>query len=290
MYVAVRDQMLRWAGFGSIVEGCKAVGVEAFELAVDHDMQANALDKWEPLVKLGSAQEISNYKGQLNQQHLRVSALLLANDFSRPDLDAEIAWVVRCAELAAALGAPALRIDAIMHTAGDSWPLEKRIQVFIDSMKRVIKATEKLPVEFGIENHGAIGNGPKFLKEIITAVGSPRLGNTLDTANFYWSGKPLSEVYAIIQQFAPTTKHTHMKNIAFPAEERERQRELGWGYDKYCCGVYEGDIEMGKVVGWLREAGYKHDLCIENEALQRYPEAERQQMLKREVELLKGLL
>ena len=150
--------------------------------------------------------------------------------------------------------------------------------------------TDGLKPHYGIENHGWPGNDPDFLRRIIRGVGSPRFGNTLDTANFYWSGKPLSEVHRIIEQFAVTTKHTHIKSIAYPADRRERERERGWGYHEYCCAVYEGDIDMPLVVRYLREAGYKADLCIENEALGRYPEPERKEILRKEAEYLKRLL
>jgi sugar phosphate isomerase/epimerase len=291
MYVAVRDHMLQCAGFGSITEGCKAIGVEAFELAVDRNMQAIGVEEgWQPLVSLETPEELRAYQDALARHGLRVTALLLGNDFSRPDLDEEIAWVIRCARLASQLGAPAVRIDAIMHASGEAWTHEKRIQVFTDSMKRVLETTQDGGIEFGIENHGAIGNDPQFLREVISGAGSPRLGNTLDTANFYWSGKPLSEVHAILKEFAPLTKHTHMKNIAFPDGEGEKERERGWGYAEHCCAVEKGDIDMAKVVGWLRDAGYQNSLCIENESLGRYPEEQRPQILKGEVEFLKGLI
>ena len=45
----------------------------------------------------------------------------------------------------------------------------------------------------------AAGNDPAFLHQVISGVGSPRLGNTIDTANFYWSGKPLSAVHGIVR-------------------------------------------------------------------------------------------
>lgn len=292
MYVSMRDAILHWAGFPSLAEGLRATGCTAFELALDRDMSCFSPEySFEDKVRLDTPEAIAAYKHALDQAGFRVSALLLGNDFSRADLDAEIDWVVRCARVGDALGADAVRIDAWMNPDDPSaWPLDRRIDVFVDSMKKVLKATEGTRPEFGIENHGWPGNDPEFLTRIISAVGSNRLGSTLDTANFYWSGMPLSEVHAVIKRLAPLAKHTHAKNINFPADVRETQRERGWGYDKYSCVVQDGDIDMRKVVDWLRDAGYKSDLCVENEAIGRYEPAERQQMLKSEAEFLRSLL
>ena len=57
-----------------------------------------------------------------------------------------------------------------------------------------VERTSRRKVDLAIENHGAQGNDPAFLDGVFQKVRSPRLGMTLDVGNFYWSGKPLSEV------------------------------------------------------------------------------------------------
>lgn len=291
MYLSIRDAMLAEAGFESLAQGLNFLKLRAVELAVDRDMRVAPIDaNWKNRVDLSAPADVGRYQSDLTRQQLRVSSLLLANDFSRADLESEIAWVIRCARLAAELGADSIRIDALIHEAAKTWTEEKLIATFISSMRRVIEATASLPVVFGIENHGAQGNEPDFLTRVIQGVGSPRLGNTLDTANFYWSGKPLSEVQRILQQFAPTTRHTHLKNIAYPAESRETTRPLGWRYGECCCPLPDGDIDLQKTIAWLLEAKYDSDLCIENEALGRFPLPDRPKILLREVQYLNRLL
>lgn len=292
MYVSVRDAIIRSAGFPTLLEGLKYTGLRAFELEVGRDMAVYQPEAdWDSRVKLDTPHAVFEYRRQLEHHGIMVSALLLGNDFSRSEHDAEIDWVAGCAHVANEFEADAVRIDAVMSPEDpDAWPLDRRIAVFADSMKKVLAATQGLRPQFGIENHGWPGNDPEFLSAIINAVGSPRLGNTLDTANFYWSGFPISEVYAILERFAPSTKHVHMKNIAFPSDMRDCRRERGWGYDKYCCPVLEGDIDMRRLVVWLKKAGYRGDLCIENESLGRYTVEERQQMIRGEAEFLNGLI
>jgi len=103
----------------------------------------------------------------------------------------------------------------------------------------------------GIENHGFQGNNLAFQLSVYKQVGSKRLGSTLDTGNFYWRGYPLSEVYGILEIMAPYAKHTHLKNIKYPEELREKTREAGWEYEKYVAPLDEGDIDHALVLRFL---------------------------------------
>ena len=109
---------------------------------------------------------------------------------------------------------------------------------------------------FGIENHGTLTNDPEFLTPLFARVGSPLLGLTLDTGNFYWFGHPLSKVYELYELFAPRVVHTHCKNIGYPESGGRNARAMGWQYDKYTCPIYEGDIDFRRVVKILRAANY----------------------------------
>ena len=121
----------------------------------------------------------------------------------------------------------------------------------------------------GIENHGFQGNDPEFLTGLLLDVDSPRLGLTLDSATSTGEGWPLSRVYEIFEQFAPVVKHTHIKNIAYPPEIRETQREIGYEYGKYVSPIHQGDIDHTRYFAALR-SGYDRDLCLEDESLGKY--------------------
>lgn len=289
MYVSIRDGCLPAAGFSSLSSGMRELGLTAFELSIDREMNVYPIDGgWENGPQLNCSGCVAKYMEALDKHGLRVSSLLLATDFSRDDLEDEIAWVQRCAEHTHQFGGDAVRVDAIMRAP--DWTDDRRRSVFIESMRTIIAATEESGMKFGIENHGPKGNEPGFIEPIIAGVDSPRFGVTLDTANFYWSGKPIDEVHAIIERLAPRAVHTHMKNIQYPPDQSNVQRETGWRYRDFSCAIPDGDIDIARTVSLLRDAGYDSDLCIENEALGRYSEAERQAMLKREVDYLKGLV
>ena len=64
---------------------------------------------------------------------------------------------------------------------------------------------------------------------------------------------------------------------------------MGWEYAKYCCPVYEGDLDFERIVKILRQANYRGDLCVEDESLGRFPEDQRADILRNEIALLKKL-
>ena len=70
---------------------------------------------------------------------------------------------------------------------------------------------------------------------------------TLDTANFYWFGHPLSKVYELYETFAPRVFHTHCKSIRFPEPSARSSVPWAGSTAKYNCPLYEGDIDFRRV-------------------------------------------
>lgn len=246
------------------------MGIDAVELEYFRDHTVYSVDSAQgEKASLADGAAIDAFAAKCAALNVRVSALLLHNNFAANDLDAELRWVISAVRAAAAIGTNAMRIDAYMTTEQE-WPLKKRVSRFAECMNRVLDATTDLPVEMGIENHGLQGNEPDFIDTVLNSVNHPRLGIAVDTANFYWYGYPLSRVHKIIEYYAPRVKHTHVKNINFPEDQREIQRQIGWGYDTYVSPLRQGDLDMRRLISALRRAGYTGDLCIENEALNHF--------------------
>jgi sugar phosphate isomerase/epimerase len=209
----------------------------------------------------------------------------MPNDFSAEDLDAETQWLTLTCQAADQLGIPAVRIDVLPHR-------EMSEDQLIDNCTRAITTAleQSESVHLGMENHGRVSNRPEFIEKLFGRVGDRRMGLTLDTGNFYWFGHPLEKVYQIMETYADRVYHTHVKNIAYPEELRGVQREVGYEYGRYVCPVPDGDVDHARVVSILREAGYDHDLALEDESLGRHPEEERPDVLRRDVEHLKSLV
>lgn len=287
MYISVRD-CHPLAVFGTIKAGLDAMGIDAVELEYFRDRTVFSVDVSGTRVPLVHHSAIEEFKQKCSELDVRVSALLLHNNFATKDLDQEIDWVISCIRTADRLGVKAVRIDAYMSTEED-WPLDKRIKRFSDSMARVLDATSDSDVQMGIENHGVQGNTPEFLDTVLDSVGSDRLGITVDTANFYWAGYPLSRVKEIIEHFAPRTKHTHVKNINFPEDQRELERPVGWEYGTYASTLRQGDIDMKWLVDTLKNADYDGDLCIEDESMHRWDTAGQKEALIDDARVLREL-
>jgi len=291
MYVSIRDDTLMATGFDEIAEGLRYYGLDGVELSVNREYRVRALTSTadRPYLYLNNDDDVARLDAQSAQTGFRIAAFLLPNNFNAPDIDNELAWIVRVVQVAARLGVPAVRIDAIMHGERDL-PLEEREEIFARGVNHVLAKTEGLPVDLGIENHGFQGNDPNFLDGLMAKVGSPRLGMTLDTGNFYWAGHPLEKVYQILEHLAPKAKHTHIKNIRYPPEIRNTQRALGYEYGKYVSPITEGDIDHAQVVGFLKAAAYDRDLCLEDESLGRYDEPARRANIKAAADYLKRLI
>lgn len=291
MYVSIRDSIAMEGGFDSLHEALTYFDLKGVEMHMNRDYSIAALQASPEMPKLYLDRDegLDALERQTKGSGVRVSAFLLSNDFNAKDIEKELDWVTRSVEAAEKLGIPAVRIDAIMSGEKDL-PLEQRQEMFAKAVKAVLERTPRSRVELGIENHGSQGNDPAFLDGLIRKVNSRRLGMTLDVGNFYWSGKPLSEVYRILERFAPLTKHTHIKNIAYPAAIRETQRALGYEYGKYVCPIPDGDLDMRRIVGILKKAGYQRDLCIEDESLGKFDVATRRAHIKAAIATLRAAI
>lgn len=288
MYLAIRDDTIRGAGYVSLKEGLKDLGISAVEIAYRRGDEVKGLNG--EVLNMKNESDRKLLKSQLQENKIKVCAFLMSNNFRNKNLEEELSWAIRCIECAEELGIKVVRIDAVMEGEVNISLDEAKIQA-VKCLKYIIEGTKGTKIDLGIENHGFQGNNPEFLEGVIKEVNSSRLGITMDTGNFYWAGKPLEEVYKILEQFAPYTKHTHVKNIKYPLELRNQKRNLGLGYGIYVSPIFEGDIDHKKVVSFLKNAGYEGDFTIEDESLGKFKSSEeRIEILKKDVEYLESII
>jgi len=282
--VACRDMHLKNAGKPDSWSCARALGAEGVEVNVGLDLVCPNLTNGSRNYSVATAEDIQALKSDAARHQIRITAFVMNNRLDER-LEQELEWARKLVKAATQLGVKAIRIDV--------WPRKLKEQEFlpfaIDACKRLCEIAAGTDVRYGVENHGYVTNKPEFLDKLFTGVGSPTLGLTLDTANFYWYGDPLSQLYPIYEHFAPRVVHTHCKNIKFPEDKRNVRRPIGWEYAKYNCPIYEGDIDFKRLLGILRRAGYRGDLCIEDESLGKYPASERAGVLEKELATLKKL-
>lgn len=289
MYASIRDATVKDGGYPIVLDGLKALDVWAIEAEYSREFSVLDITTEESRLPLRTDEDFKAYKEFLAKHGVTVSALLLHNDLNNKDMKAEIEWSATAIRAAYALGVKAVRIDSAM-SGQQELPFDERVQKFVDGIKAIIAETSDTPVDMGIENHGYQGNDPNFLHGVFDGVGSDRIGMTLDTGNFYWRGHPLEKTYKVIEEFAPLAKHTHVKNINYPEDKRNSEREMGWEYGTYVSPIPEGDVDHAKVVGFLRAAGYDRDLCCEDESLGKAGSVEaKQAQVKVDCDYLKKL-
>jgi sugar phosphate isomerase/epimerase len=283
--IASRDVHLKETGASSIWEAAKGVGVDGMEVTVQMDGSCPYLFAPEKSYSIATDDDVKRLGDDLAGAGRRITAFCLHNHFDE-EPEAELKLVDKTSAVAVTMGVPAVRIDVVPRKIKEE---DAFLRFTVDIGRRIIEVTKDSPVHLGVENHGHMTNRPEFLAKMFDGVGSDRFGLTLDTANFYWFGHPLSKLYEVYDRFAARACHTHCKNIRYPADRREEQRPMGWEYGKYTCPVNEGDIDFKRVAAILRKHNYTGDLCIENESLRQIPEAERRGVLKAEAAFLRRI-
>lgn len=284
--VTVRDAHLPEAGAADSWSALKAVDADGAEVFVTQDLQCSYLFAPGEEFSIADAEAIRALGKRFADADKKISAFCLATRYDK-DPDGEVAFTLKVAAAAVELGVPAIRIDVVPREIKDD---NEFMKLAAEVGRRLMKETAGSKVRFGVENHGRFTNNVRSLRKLLVEVDDPRFGVTLDTANFYWFGYPLSMLYELYFEFAPLACHTHAKSIKYPPREREKQRQTGWEYAQYCCPVFEGDIDFARVADIFRERGFRGDLCIENESLGRFPAEQRGAILKREVEHLRRAL
>lgn len=283
--IACRDAHLHDLGEADTAAAMAAIGVDGVEVSVQLDGTCPGLLGPAKAYSLNDPDAIKHLRDLFEPKRRRISAFCLHNAFDQRPED-ELRLVRKTSEVAVELGVPAIRLDVVPRKTKDP---DAFFQFAVEIGRKIVDATRDLPVRFGVENHGGTTNQPGFLRKLFDGVGSKRFGLTLDTGNFYWFGHPLSKLYDIYEEFAPWACHTHCKSIRYPEAERDRQRPTGWEYGKYCCPIYEGDIDFARVGRILQKAGYRGDLCIENESLGRFPKEQHRDILKKEADMLRRI-
>ena len=284
--VRCRDIHLKNAGKPDSWSCMKALGAEGTEVYVDPNLVCQYLFHPERKYTLATEDGVKVLKEDLAASGCRITAFMMANHFDE-QLEKELECTGSLVKAAQQLGVNTIRIDVVPRKMAAN--KETFLPFAIKACKSLCEIAEGTPIYYGVENHGKITNDPDFLAKLFDGVGSPRLGLTLDCANFYWWGHPLKDLYGIYERVAPRVVHTHCKSIRYPEDKKNVRREMGWEYGKYNCPIYEGDIDFKRVVRILRRAGYSGDLCVEDESLEKFPAAGRGEVLRKEIALLRKL-
>ena len=165
--------------------------------------------------------------------------------------DAEAGDVARDRAVTVVQTAAAMGVDLVTsHIGVISEDLDcEDMKLMLERVGVVCEVADDVDVTVCVET------GPEecwVLRDFIERLGSPRLRVNYDPANLVMKGfDHVQGVYDL----APYIVHTHAKDGLRDPGDRKRQQPLG-----------EGDVDIPRWVGQLREIGYDGWLCIERES------------------------
>ena len=175
---------------------------------------------------------------------LDISGTAIANDFCLPPgeaRDKSLAHTRLWIDHAATMGAPVIRIFAGTVPQGDSD--QAAIERCAAGINESLKYAAQKGVCLALENHGGITTRPEQMLEIIKRVDdSPWFGVNFDGGNFR-SADP----YADLAKIAPYAINVQIKADIFRGDKRE-------------------DTDFAKVIGILKDAGYRGYVVLEYES------------------------
>ena len=203
---------------------------------------------------------VNALKRRAFEQGLALVMLSIHQDFVFPDRaerQKHIDHTLRCLELAARLGIPAIRLnsgrwktipsfDDLMKVKGDEPPLpgytnDDAIKWCVECIQACLPEAEDLGVTMALENHWGLTTSVDTLLRIHAMVNSPWLGLNMDTGNY--PGDP----YPGIEKLAPKATIVQAKTYHGGGE---------W---------YTLDLDYPRIAGILRKHNFNGWVSLEME-------------------------
>lgn len=188
---------------------------------------------------------LAHLKHRTFMKGLDVSGTAVGNNFSLPpgdEREKQIAHVKRWVDYAVGFGAPCIRIFAGGVPKGHGEAEARRWCV--EAIRQCCAYAAERGVFLALENHGGLTTTADGLLQLIAQVESPWFGVNLDTGNFRSSSDP----YAELAKAAPYAITVQVKTEVHPA------------------GGSKQPADLARIVGILRDVGYRGYIALEYEA------------------------
>jgi len=207
----------------------------------------------------------------LDETRLPCPIFSVGNNFAKTDPDERLKQLQRIifgVDEAVRYGAKVVRVfagdvaEGITYDQARGW--------IIEGLSEGSKYAAEKGVKLALENHGTLAGRGDQVRGIIDDVramsGTDVLGANPDTGNFLLVNQPSHEA---IQQVASMANMVHFKDVKEAPANHE-----GWAYTalngkKYLgTAVGEGEVELGKCIEELKQAGFDGWLSVEYEGVE----------------------
>lgn len=218
------------------------------------------------------------YEKVLTRGTVRISSLTYCRNFLSTDKEEannHRAELRKRIEFAGELG-----IEKIVTSTGINKSLEEGVYDRADAIRRIparsldeitevflpiVELAEKRGVKIAFENCPLMGNiaiSPVLWRELFIRLDSENVGLAYDPSHLVWE---FIDPYASVAEFATRIFHVHAKDTEIDRRQLSRTGILtDFSWWKYRIPGH-GELDWGKLLGELKEAGYDGAISIEHE-------------------------
>ena len=188
------------------------------------------------------------------QAGVKISGLSSHSDLLNPEYG--VLYARRGIRYARALGVKVVQITEDMYPP--KWIDEvEAYHVMRINLHAIAETCEENGVYIAVEQHGPYTAKIDRMKRILSLVDSPWIKCNFDCGNTFLSG---SDPYEMLEAVIDKVVHVHAKDISVKQADAERGKVTGTAVG---CACGDGVIDWKKIVGRLKQAGYKGVLSVE---------------------------
>jgi sugar phosphate isomerase/epimerase len=185
---------------------------------------------------------------------VRISALSSHSDLLNPEWG--VLYARRGIRYAKALGVNVVQITEDMYPP--KWMTEQdAYEMMKINLRAIAETCAENGVYLGVEQHGPYTANIKRLTRILGLVDSPWIRVNYDCGNTFLSGE---DPYAMLEAVIDKVVHVHAKDISRKQADAERGKVTGTAVG---CACGDGEIDWGRIVRRLKQAGFKGVLSVE---------------------------
>lgn len=240
----------------SVMDKAREMGFSAIEYL---DMPGSCYDE-----QLAYAKKL---KAHADETGMTINAYTIGACLYRGSEEADKAEVERLkgqVEIAAALGCPVMRHDAVygLGKQGNARSFGLMLPTLAKNIREVTEYAAGLGVKTCVENHGYIAQDSYRVEQLFNAVGHDNFGLLVDCGNFVCADE---DNVTAVSRVAPYAVHVHAKDMY-----KSNTPLPGYGSTRAChyfkgAIIGEGDVNVEQCLKILHNAGYDGYCSIEFE-------------------------